>query len=334
MRYLKQLLSFVVVSFVASSLATAAAPEAKVVKVSGDARVQLPGQSSPVQVTEGMLLPQGSTITTANGEVWLSGFPGATAAVHPNSSVNLSELGTNSDGKRKALLELTRGKITSTLDPSKSGVTNYSVRTPKGVAAARGTAFEVIFAQSATTGEGEMTTVTLSGTVTVTLHMADDKVVTLSLPVGNAVTSGGGSAELNGTSVTIAEALSNGTISAEDLKQAVLAVVGAVTGGGNGYSDATGQALIKAAVGASVAAVGANSADATAIIDAARNAVGSNSALSGAVDAGATAGGQNSNSGDSTNSDQKSGQITPSTGSQEQGKDIDQTKSIVTSPSH
>lgn len=295
MRYLKQLLSFFVVSFVASSLATAAATEAKVVKVTGDARVQLPGQTSSVVVTEGMALPQGATITTGNGEVWLSSFPGATAAIRHNSSVRVGELGTTEDGKRKALLELSRGRVTSTLDPTKSGITNYSIRTPKGVAAARGTVLDVSFEQSATTGEGEMTVGALSGTVTVTLINSSGNTVTLSLPVGNVVTSGGGAAMTAGgnpVTVTVAEAVAAGTISEQDLKDIVQFVATAVTASDTGYSNQAAQTLVRTVVASAVTAVGANSDAANSYIATAQTAVGSNSALSDAVTSGSRDAGQ------------------------------------------
>lgn len=294
MRILKQLLSFVLVSFVAGSLASAAGYEAKVVKVTGDARAQLPGQSSPVAITEGMTLPQGAVITTGNGEVWLSGFPGATAAVSHNTSLRIGELGTDTEGKRKALLELSRGRVSSTLDPSKSSVTNYSVRTPKGVAAARGTVLQVSYEADARTGDDEMTVVALSGTVTVTLINSNNTTVTLSLPVGNAVTTGGGTATTNEgapASVSLADAVASGLVSADDLKEVVQFVAAAVTGADSGYSDGAAQTLVETVVGSAVNAVGSGSTTATEIISTALSSVSGNSALSNAVTNGASGAG-------------------------------------------
>jgi hypothetical protein len=63
--------------------------------------------------------------------------------------VGLEEVSTTTTGgkvtEEKMLLDLKSGNIVAKLNPAKKGVNNYAVRTPKGVAAARGTVFTVSY---------------------------------------------------------------------------------------------------------------------------------------------------------------------------------------------
>ena len=122
--------------------------EAKVLKITGSsAQVQLAsGETRPL--VEGESLPQGATILTGAGtEVYVAPMEGTVATIKPNSSVGLEQLSVTKDGgavtKQTALLNLKSGNLVSSLDPTKKNINNYGVRTPKGVAAARGTVFTV-----------------------------------------------------------------------------------------------------------------------------------------------------------------------------------------------
>jgi len=121
--------------------------QATIVGVGGSATVTLPdGTTSPA--VNGAKLPAGATIKTgADGKVMLQAFTGTIATVDKNTEVSLAELSTTSaNGKvtqETTTIDLKNGNLVSALDPSKKSVNNYKVRTPKGVAAARGTSFEV-----------------------------------------------------------------------------------------------------------------------------------------------------------------------------------------------
>ena len=123
--------------------------EGTAIKVTGQAMVQLPGQSQPVEVTAGMKLPQGAVVTTVNGEVYIQAHTGTVAVVKSNSTVSIDELSVTTDGgkvtKETTSMNLRNGNLVSMLDPAKKSVNSYQVRTPKGVAAARGTTFTVSY---------------------------------------------------------------------------------------------------------------------------------------------------------------------------------------------
>ena len=95
-------------------------------------------------------VPQGATITTgAASEVYLQAHTGTVATVKANSSVSLDELSVTTENGRvtreTTAINLKSGNLVSALDPAKRNVNNYQVRTPKGVAAARGTTFTVSY---------------------------------------------------------------------------------------------------------------------------------------------------------------------------------------------
>ena len=122
--------------------------EATVLKLTGSVKVQLPGQSVATDLHVGDKVPQGATITTGLGsEVYLQPFVGTVSSIKENATVVVEKLTvTTQDGvvkKQNALLNLKGGNLVSNIDPSKRAINNYGVRTPKGVAAARGTSYSV-----------------------------------------------------------------------------------------------------------------------------------------------------------------------------------------------
>ncbi|WP_438482492.1 FecR family protein [Oleiharenicola lentus] len=160
MKILKSVFAVAMVAFLSLGSLTAAdaqSAEAVVVKFTGVSTAQLPGKAEPVQVTEGLKLPAGTVIITGTtGEVHVQPFSGAIATIKPNSTVSIDELSVTKNGsgvvtKQNALLNLKSGNVVSTLDPAKKAVNNYGVRTPKGVAAARGTSYAVNVSVNGTT---------------------------------------------------------------------------------------------------------------------------------------------------------------------------------------
>ncbi|MFA6961854.1 MAG: FecR domain-containing protein [Opitutaceae bacterium] len=130
--------------------------DAVVVNVSGSAKALLPGKPDAMAIKAGDKLPQGTVITTEDAsEVTVQVFTGTSATIKGGTTVGLEKLSLSSDNgiltKQSAMLDLKVGSVLSKLDPKKKSVNDYSVRTPKGVAAARGTIFQVDVARNGTT---------------------------------------------------------------------------------------------------------------------------------------------------------------------------------------
>ena len=158
----------VIASFTAvCAQAAETASQAVVLKVTGDVKAALPGKA-PAAVQVGDQLPQGTVIQTdKNSAVDLQVFSGTTATIQSESKVDISKLSlTTSNGqvtKQSAELDLKVGTVVSTLDPAKKSINDYSIRTPRGVAAARGTVYTVEASPN-----GVVRTFVARGTVTFT----------------------------------------------------------------------------------------------------------------------------------------------------------------------
>jgi hypothetical protein len=235
------------------------ATEAKVVRVSGTATVLLPGESEAVPLVVGMSLPAGATIMTGdNSEVDIKPLAGGLAAIKPKSTVNLEQLSVNRDSagvitKQTATLSLKAGNLISTLDPGRKAINNYGVRTPKGVAAARGTVYSVSVQQSGSS------VATLSGTVTLTPVGGGTPIV---IDIGTGLVISGDAGNTTGTPRSLAqivqEEADNETGGGEDsitsaIAQAVSTVAKAVENNDissvtDGASDANSAVSILSAV--------------------------------------------------------------------------------------
>lgn len=238
-------------------LASAHAYEATVLKVQGSAEVQLPNQTAPQPITVGMLVPEGSTITTAaGGQVLLEAVPGAVATIEAGTTVLVEKLSITKQGEKvtaqEALLDLKKGNIISTIDPSKKAINRYGVRTPKGVAAARGTVYGTSVSFTAS-GTSNTTVATLDGVVTLNLGNG----VTVDVPFGQAAS--GGSDQAGATTATLEAAIAasgqTGLTVAALLQEAVAAVaanVAANTSAAGGADTAT--AVLAAVVSAAASA--------------------------------------------------------------------------------
>jgi Uncharacterized protein conserved in bacteria len=249
MKLFKKLQSLLTLCFLAVGFAASAgAHEAKVLKVKGNAYVQLPGSTSTQAITADMLIPAGALITTqGDAEVFIEALPGVVTSVEANTTVAVEKLAiTTSGGKvtsQEALLELRKGSVISTLDPAKKGINQYGVRTPKGVAAARGTVFAVSVDVTGTT------VMTLSGSVSIDLGNGQS----VDIPVGMAVT--GDSSLVTTIAAAIAASGQEGLTVDELLQQVVQVVadnVAANTSAAGGSDTAT--ALLAAVVNAAISA--------------------------------------------------------------------------------
>lgn len=278
MNALTKRIGFIAACAIAACFVTEAqAYDARVVKLSGTAQIQLPGQTTAQPLTSTMAVPQGALIQTgADTQLLLEAFPGAVATIGSNSEVAVEKLAVTKQGtaisSQESLLDLKSGSIVSTIDPAKKAISHYGVRTPKGIATARGTVFGVAVSVTGTS------VATLNGSVTLNLGNG----VSVSIPVGTAavndsttVTSLAAAIQASGqTGLTVAQLL-------QETVQAVAANVAA-------SSSAAGTAETATTVMASVvsAASAAQPEQAVAFTQAAVTAVSSStSATAGSVTA-------------------------------------------------
>ncbi|GEM_PF-1263944 len=102
-------------------------------------------RSSPVppRLSEGKSITPGSTIQTGpTGIAFISPFPGAVVVVEPNSIVKFEELEAT-PGNRKMVANVKQGSIVSIIKGINPSELDFRVKTPHGVAAARGTIYSV-----------------------------------------------------------------------------------------------------------------------------------------------------------------------------------------------
>jgi hypothetical protein len=207
------------------------AQNAKITRITGDATAATvtTADGAKTPLTPGMTIAQSSTITTGAGvEVSLEAFDGATAAIKANSSVLVEKLGAS-----EAVLDLKKGSLVSQLDPAKKATNKYSVRTPKGVAAARGTAYAISIDFSGGTNFS-----TLEGTVTLT-------------PIGGGapITMPFGTASINGAAAqALSAAIASNPSVATDIAAAVQTVSANVQNGSSGAGSGSSTVTVLAAV--------------------------------------------------------------------------------------
>lgn len=227
---------FAALAFALGIVSAALADEAKVIKLVGSAEMKLPGAAAATPLALNSMIPEGATVITGAGaELSVEAMPGVIATIKAASTVVVEELSSVKNGteitEQTARLNLKEGNIVSTLDPAKKAINRYGVRTPKGVAAARGTVFGV---KVDITGSS---IATLSGTVTIDLGGGN----VLMIPVGTASANGG-------AAQAIADAIKANPALANDIAEAVTIVAANVASG----SSAVGTAESATAVLASV----------------------------------------------------------------------------------
>jgi hypothetical protein len=129
--------------------AALAAPFTAVAKeVEGSAEYTLPGDGVFHALTVGTELPSGSRVRTkADGLVYILTLPGAAIRVGGNSDMTLSEVvadaSAGTQDKAKAIISLQSGTVHALIKKEMSKEVDLRIRTPQGVAAARGTFFGV-----------------------------------------------------------------------------------------------------------------------------------------------------------------------------------------------
>lgn len=174
-------LIFLAITLTATAQQNLQPESGKILGLTGSASILLPGSASPMPATAGQSVPEGSRITTTDGSSVMVGLTaGAATLVEGGSDVAVNQLQVRKSGSRithrSINLEVTQGSALSFLKSSDSSA-DYSVRTPIGVAAARGTIWR----------SGSDSIQVIDGVVSVTLP--DGTVV--SVPAGKQMTPDG-----------------------------------------------------------------------------------------------------------------------------------------------
>ncbi len=231
--------------------AFAQSSDATVSKVTGTASVTLP-DGSVKPLAAGMKVPQGATITTgADGDVYLETHKGYVTSIKKNSSVGVAEISV-ANGKENTILDLKSGNLVAKLDPTKKAVNNYQVRTPKGVAAARGTVFTVSYMG------GNYAIAVVNGMVTITPPATGG---IEGFGVGVQVNAGQASAVLNGqtipTAIPLNEAIGSAQFASagQDIANLLSLAVATVAVAAENNIGGTTAAELRAVADAVIAAV-------------------------------------------------------------------------------
>lgn len=121
----------------------------RVLVATGEVTLQAPGETAPRPAVKGDVVPLGSRLVTGPGaRLVLTPFPGITSMLAENSTlvVERAESSTppgTTATLQQATLDLKTGAIVSDLEKQAGIAYDYSVKTPRGVAGARGTIYAV-----------------------------------------------------------------------------------------------------------------------------------------------------------------------------------------------
>ncbi len=126
----------------------AATVKALVKSVSGTVEFAPPGSTSFSPLKKDQELVIGTTIRTGDdGKAVIRTTPGTAIEVGNGSNLKINELAFSKSGstvtEQKAHLELTSGVVSALIDHNTPKVTDFSIQTPQGAAAARGTFYAV-----------------------------------------------------------------------------------------------------------------------------------------------------------------------------------------------
>lgn len=120
----------------------------RIIFVSGQAEVKRPDEPAPHPATKGESVIVGTRIVTGvDGRVVLTPMPGVKSIITPNTTLlleSVSETRTSStEVTHQAVLNLKEGAVVSDLNKPEGATYDYSIRTARGLAGARGTTFTV-----------------------------------------------------------------------------------------------------------------------------------------------------------------------------------------------
>lgn len=139
----------------------------RVLLVAGTADITPAGETVARPIAKGEAVTAGSIITTGDdGRVVLTPMPGVKSIITPNSTITLESVSEQQAGTTtaySAVLDLKVGAVVSDLNKPEDVTYDYSIRTPRGLAGARGTTFTV-----GVNPAGIATIVVAHGTITLT----------------------------------------------------------------------------------------------------------------------------------------------------------------------
>jgi hypothetical protein len=139
--------------------------EAVISSFVGTVTVTAPGATAAVPAVVGQKLPEGSTVITGKGaSALIQSHEGISTGLGEKATAVVGSHSVNAEGVRTAVIDLKTGTTVSVLDPSKRKINNYGVRTPRGVAAARGTTYSTTVTLNSG-GQVVVTVNTLTGAV-------------------------------------------------------------------------------------------------------------------------------------------------------------------------
>ncbi len=151
----------------------------RVIFTSGQASMHRPDEATPRPVVKGETIVIGTRIITGpDGRVVITPMPGVKSIIAPNTTLvleSVSETRTSvSETTHSAVLNLNEGSVVSDLQKPEGVTYDYSIRTARGLAGARGTTFTV-----GINAAGIQTIVVSHGTISLTF--ADGRTASLTI---------------------------------------------------------------------------------------------------------------------------------------------------------
>ncbi len=222
--------------------------EATVTRLEGSATFKV-GNGAAQAISVGTKIPQGAEVSTqANSRLTIQAHDGIVAVAGEKTTVQVEKLSVSADGMRNAIIDLKSGQLASSLDPARKNQNNYSVRTPKGVAAARGTTYSVAY-------DGVIYSVTVVAGVVQSFSASG---IGTDVTVGQVASDSGSGA----TTQTLADAVANNPSMADGLALLAASVASVSTSVNDvaavintiASSAGTGEAATKAVASATAAA--------------------------------------------------------------------------------
>lgn len=130
------------------SAGTAETLDAQSKAIKGSVLFALPGSADFKPLTPNTALPVGSKVKTgANATATLLTVPEAAVRLQENTEITIGGLEYEKSGdqvtKRDALIELNSGTLSALIKRNDPKTTDFKIKTPQGVAAARGTFYAV-----------------------------------------------------------------------------------------------------------------------------------------------------------------------------------------------
>ena len=170
----------------------------RVIFTTGEASMQRPDETAARPVVKGETVIIGARIITgADGRVVLTPMPGVKSIIAPNTTLVLESISENRTSEtnvtHQAVLDLKQGAVVSDLQKPEGVSYDYSIRTARGLAGARGTTFTV-----GINAAGIQTIVVAHGSITV--NFADGRQASLSMGQLSLTQAGGATKSVNNVS--------------------------------------------------------------------------------------------------------------------------------------